>query len=85
MRDFAPVASLCWSPAILVVDGATGAKSMAELLQRANSNSSKVNFGGGTVATQLNGEQVKTIVGLEIVFVPTKAARARFKACLRMT
>ena len=73
-RDFAPVASLFWSAVILVVDGATGAKTMSELLQRAKSNPGKINFGAGTVATQLMGEQIKSIAGLDMVYVPYKGS-----------
>jgi len=60
IKDFAPVTSILWSPVIVVVDAATGPKSVKELLQEARTNPGKLNFGSGTVATRLIGEQIKS-------------------------
>ena len=74
MVDFAPISITAISPVILVVDAATGPKSVAELIQHARSNPGKVTFGGGTVATQLAGESFKRLLDLNIVYVPYKGS-----------
>ncbi len=74
LRDFAPISLLAWSPVILVVDAANGAKSIQDLIGQARANPGKITFGGGTVATQLIGEQFKSIAGVNIVYVPYKGS-----------
>jgi tripartite-type tricarboxylate transporter receptor subunit TctC len=74
LRDFAPVSLALWSPIIVVVDAATGASSVRELMQRARERPGKLTFGGGTLTTQLAGEQVKRMAGLDILLVPYKGS-----------
>ena len=74
MKDFAPITIAGISPVILVVDGATGPKNVAELIQMARANPGKVNFGGGTIATQLAGESMKRLLGIDITYVPYKGS-----------
>ena len=49
----------------MVVDAATGPRSVRELIQQAKANPGRVNFGAGTVATQLIGEQIKAKLGID--------------------
>jgi tripartite-type tricarboxylate transporter receptor subunit TctC len=74
IKDFAPVTLTVWSHLILVTDASTGPKSVAELVQMARANPGKVNFGAGTITTQLAGEMFKKAAGLDMVFVPYKGS-----------
>ena len=74
IRDFAPVSFLVWSPIILVVDGATGPKSVKELIDEAKASPGKVTFGSGTITTQLAGAFLKRQAGIDIVYVPYKGS-----------
>jgi tripartite-type tricarboxylate transporter receptor subunit TctC len=74
IKDFAPVTLTVWSHLILVTDASTGPKSVAELVQMARANPGKVNFGAGTITTQLAGEMFKKAAGLDATFVPYKGS-----------
>jgi len=74
IKDFAPVTLTVWSHLILVTDAGSGPKSVAELVQMAKANPGKVNFGAGTITTQLAGEMFKKAAGLDMVFVPYKGS-----------
>ncbi len=82
IKDFAPVTSILWSPVIVVVDAATGPKSVKELLQEARANPGKLNFGSGTVATRLIGEQIKSRAAIDVVYVPYKGSPETVKGLL---
>ena len=82
IKDFAPVSLILWSPVIMVVDAATGPRSVRELIQQAKANPGRVNFGAGTVATQLIGEQIKTRAGIDMVHVPYKGSPETVKGLL---
>ena len=82
IKDFAPVTSILWSPVIVVVDAATGPKSVKELLQEARTNPGKLNFGSGTVATRLIGEQIKSRAAIDVVYVPYKGSPETVKGLL---
>jgi tripartite-type tricarboxylate transporter receptor subunit TctC len=82
IKDFAPISLILWSPVILVTDAATGPKSVKELIQEAKANPGKVNFGAGTVATQLIGEQIKSRAGIDMVHVPYKGSPETVKGLL---
>ena len=74
IKDFAPITLTVWSPIILAVDAATGPKSVKELITEAKANPGKVNFGAGTIATQLGGEMIKNATGAGMVYVPYKGS-----------
>ena len=74
IKDFAPVTLTVWSHLILVTDASSGPKSVAELIQIARANPGRVNFGAGTITTQLAGEMFKKAAGLDMVFVPYKGS-----------
>ncbi len=82
IKDFAPVSLILWSPVIMVVDAATGPKSVKELIQQAKANPGKVNFGAGTIATQLIGEQIKGRASIDMVHVPYKGSPETVKGLL---
>ena len=74
IKDFAPVTLTVWSHLILVTDASSGPKSVAELVQMARANPGRVNFGAGTITTQLAGEMFKKAAGLDMVFIPYKGS-----------
>ncbi len=74
IKDFAPVTLTAWSPLILVVDAATGPSSVKDLIAQAKANPGKLNFGAGTITTQLGGEMLKSAAGIDMVFVPYKGS-----------
>jgi tripartite-type tricarboxylate transporter receptor subunit TctC len=74
LKDFAPISLLMWSPIIMVTDAAAGPKTVQELLQQAKANPGKLNFGAGTILTQLTGELIKNQAGVNFVYVPYKGS-----------
>jgi tripartite-type tricarboxylate transporter receptor subunit TctC len=74
LRDFAPIAITAWSPLIIAVDAATGPKSVKDLIEQAKANPGKVNFGAGTITTQLGGEMIKNAAGVDMTYVPYKGS-----------
>ena len=74
VKDFAPISLVATSPVIVVTDAVKGPKSIQDLLQQARANPGKLNFGGGTVATQLIGELIRRQAGIDIVYVPYKGS-----------
>lgn len=74
LKDFAPVTLMMWSPIIMVVDAAKGPKSVAELMAQAKANPGKLSFGSGTITTQLAGELIKSMAGINTIYVPYKGS-----------
>ena len=74
VKDFAPVVLAFWSPIIIMVDGATGPKSVKELIQMAKANPGKISFGAGTLTSRLGGELLKSQLGLDMLIVPYKGS-----------
>ena len=72
LRDLAPVTLATWSRTVIVVNGATGPKSLPDLVEFARANPGKANFGAGTITPRLAGELLKRRLGLDIVFIPYK-------------
>ena len=82
IKDFAPITLSCWSHLILVTDANTGPKSVAELIQIARANPGKINFGAGTITTQLAGEMFTKAAGLDMVYVPYKGSAGTVQGLL---
>jgi len=64
------------------VDGATGPKSVQELVQRAKNDPGKLAYGAGTITTQLAGEMFKRMAGVDMTYVPYKGSAANLQAIL---
>ncbi len=73
-KDFAPITRTAFSPIILIVDAATGPKSIRELIQQARANPGKLAFGTGTPSTRLAGEMIKSMANVDMLNVPFKAS-----------
>jgi tripartite-type tricarboxylate transporter receptor subunit TctC len=72
LKDFAPITTTAKSMSLVAVSAATGPKSVKELIDRAKAMPGKLNYGGGTITTQLMGVLVNKAAGLDIVYVPFK-------------
>ena len=73
-RDFVPVSMICTGPNILVVNPATPANNVKELVALAKTNPGKLNFGtsGPGSMSHLVGEMFKRVADINIVQVPYK-------------
>ncbi|HKC44945.1 MAG TPA: tripartite tricarboxylate transporter substrate binding protein, partial [Burkholderiales bacterium] len=73
-RDFLPVSMVCTGPNILVVNSATPANNVKELVALAKTNPGKLNFGtsGPGSMSHLVGEMFKRVADINIVQVPYK-------------
>src|SRR5262245_46728140 len=69
--DFAPITLTAQSMSLLAV-AASGPKSVRELIARAKAAPAKLNYGGGTITTQLMGVLFNKAAGVDIVYVPFK-------------
>ncbi len=74
IKDFVPITLTAWASLILVADAATGPKSVKDLIAQAKANPGRLNFGAGTITTQLGGEMLKSAAGIDMVFVPYKGS-----------
>jgi tripartite-type tricarboxylate transporter receptor subunit TctC len=76
LKDFAPVSLVCASPYVLVVNPATPAKSVNELVALARSRAGPFHYASGGVGTGLHmaGALLNLAAGLNMVHVPYKGA-----------
>jgi tripartite-type tricarboxylate transporter receptor subunit TctC len=72
---FAPVANLGITPNILIVNKASGLKSVQDIVNFARTNPGKLNYASAGIGTPLHliGEMFKQRLGLDIVHVPYKS------------
>jgi tripartite-type tricarboxylate transporter receptor subunit TctC len=75
IRDAAPVASVSCGPFVIVCDPSFKAKTLAELIAYAKANPGKVTFGstGAGTLSQVAGELLKMMAGIDMVHVPYHA------------
>lgn len=84
IRDFAPVSRYANSPMVLVVNEKLPAKTFAEFLAYAKTNSGKLNYGsaGTGTAPHLAGEMFALRSGLSMVHIPYKGSAPSVTALL---
>jgi len=72
MRDFAPIASIAFSPQVLEVNPLVPAKTVPEFIAYARSNPGKINYASAGVGTtqHLCGELFKQLTGVNMGHVP---------------
>lgn len=75
-RDFAPLSLIAMTPEVLVVNAASGAGSVAELVKRARSSAGKQNFGSAGSGTlgHLAADSVNRRLGLGATHIPYKGS-----------
>jgi tripartite-type tricarboxylate transporter receptor subunit TctC len=71
LTDFAPITLTAKSMSLMAV-AASGPKTVKELIAKAKAAPGKLNYGGGTITTQLMGVLFNKAAGLDIVYVPFK-------------
>jgi tripartite-type tricarboxylate transporter receptor subunit TctC len=76
LKDFAPVSLVAASPYALIVNPATPAKSVKELVALARSRPGKLHYASGGIGTGIHmaGELLNLAAGVTIVHVPYKGA-----------
>jgi tripartite-type tricarboxylate transporter receptor subunit TctC len=72
INDFAPITPTVKSMSLLAVAAATGPATVKELIARAKAAPGKLNYGSGTITSQLMGALFHKAAGLDIVHVPFK-------------
>ena len=72
LNDFAPITPTVKSMSLLAVPAATGPATVKELIARAKASPGKLNYGSGTITSQLMGLLFHKAAGLDIVHVPFK-------------
>jgi tripartite-type tricarboxylate transporter receptor subunit TctC len=72
INDFAPITPTVKSMSLLAVLSATGPSTVKELIARAKAAPGKLNYGSGTITSQLMGALFHKAAGLDIVHVPFK-------------
>ena len=79
-RDFAPI-SLVASQSLFVVAGTKApGKNLHELIAYARANPGKLTFGSSALMSQMIGEQIKVITGVDMLHVPFKGAPPMLQA-----
>jgi tripartite-type tricarboxylate transporter receptor subunit TctC len=72
LADFAPITPTVKSMSLLAVPAATGPGTVKDLIARAKASPGKLNYGSGTITSQLMGLLFHKAAGLDIVHVPFK-------------
>src|SRR5262244_1116406 len=72
LADFAPITLTSKSISLLSVSAATGPKTVKQLIANARASPGKLNYGGGTITSQLMGVLFNKAAGVDIVSVPFK-------------
>ncbi len=81
-KDLAPITMVGRSTTVVAVDAKTGPKTLRELVDRARANPGKLTFGAATQTSQLAGEMLKMLAGVDILYVPYKGAAPAIQALL---
>jgi tripartite-type tricarboxylate transporter receptor subunit TctC len=71
LTDFAPITLTAKSMSLIAV-AANGPTTVKELIAKAKAAPGKLNYGGGTITTQLMGVLFNKAAGVDIVYVPFK-------------
>ncbi|WP_428419042.1 Bug family tripartite tricarboxylate transporter substrate binding protein [Methylibium sp.] len=75
-KDFAPITTVALVPNVLVVNAATPAKNVAELVALAKAQPGKLTYGsnGNGTAQHLIGTQFENATGTEVIHIPYKGS-----------
>jgi len=72
LNDFEPITPTAKTVSVLATLAGSGPRSVAELIAKAKAQPGKLNFGAGTITSQLMGYMFDKAAGLDIVYVPFK-------------
>lgn len=73
VKDFAPVAALGKGGQVMVVNPASGYKTVADVIAEAKKSPGKLNFGSGSSSSRIAGELFQQMAGVQILHVPYKS------------
>jgi tripartite-type tricarboxylate transporter receptor subunit TctC len=76
LDDFVPITLTAKTVSVLAVLARDGPKDVADLIARAKAAPGKLNYGAGTITTQLMGHLFHKAAGIDIVYVPFKGTPA---------
>ena len=82
LTDFAPITSTTRTISVLAVRAADGPKNVKELIARAKAAPGKLNYGAGTITSQLMGYRFHKAAGIDILYVPFKGTPATVNGLL---
>ena len=82
LADFAPITSTTRTISVLAVRAEDGPRTVKELIARAKDAPGKLNYGAGTVTSQLMGYRFHKAAGLDILYVPFKGTPATVNGLL---
>jgi tripartite-type tricarboxylate transporter receptor subunit TctC len=83
LQDFAPVSMIATFPLFLVVNPASPAKSISELVTYIKANPAKANYSGASAAFQLATERFKTRTGItQLEFIAYKGTNEAARAVM---
>jgi tripartite-type tricarboxylate transporter receptor subunit TctC len=76
INDFAPITTTTKTVSVLSVQAPDGPKSVKELIAQAKASPGKLNYGAGTITSQLMGYRFHKAAGIDILYVPFKGTPA---------
>ena len=82
LKDFTPVALVATLPGVVVVQNSFPANNLRELINMAKAKPDAINFGAGTISTQLAGELLNAMTGIKMQYVPYKGGGATITALM---
>ena len=82
VKDFAAISNLAVQCVIIVGSTKAPGKTLAELIVHAKANPGKLSFGASNVLTQMIGEQLKSLSGTNMLYVPYQGAPQQTQALI---
>lgn len=82
LKDFTHISLLATQSLVLLANDRTPAKSVQELIALARAQPGKIDYGSGTISTQLAGEMFNRAAGVKLNYVPYKGSADVVKAML---
>ena len=84
VKDFTPVALICTTPNVLVVNPSVKVKTMAEFLAYAKANPGKLNYASGGVGSSahMSAELFKSMAGIDMAHIPYKGSAPAVNALM---
>lgn len=82
LKDFANITILATQSLVVLANDRIAAKSMSELIAAAKTQPGRINYGSGTISTQLAGEMLNRAADIKLAYVPYKGSADVVKAML---
>jgi tripartite-type tricarboxylate transporter receptor subunit TctC len=84
VKDFAPVAMICTTPNVMVVNPSVKVKTLAEFLAYAKANPGKLNYASGGVGSSahMSAELFKSMAGIDMAHIPYKGSAPAVNALM---